>query len=39
MPDSSWVELFERASEHDVTIDAIQSTLVEQRTNGERSDG
>lgn len=35
----SWEKLFERASEHDVAIDAIQSTLAEQRTNEERHDG
>jgi hypothetical protein len=38
MPDS-WERLFERASEHDVAIDTIQSTLAEQRTNEERHDG
>lgn len=35
----SWEKLFERASEHDVTIDTIQSALAEQRTNEERRGG
>lgn len=38
MPDS-WKRLFERAGEHDVALDAIQSALAEQRTNGERRGG
>lgn len=35
----SWENLFERAGEHDVALDAIQNALAERRTNGERRDG